>query len=625
MYMLDLQAENVLFGTGGNNPGIEAYGAISGQRRKILSLAQGHGVYAIGTLNGTIAVGTNDGAIYWIMQHELEQTDAGYTVHKVANDAPVLAISFVEAFTIAVTDTSGHCLLRRPRKDVQPKELPTDNRIICALFQLDRRNLAGLAINGGLLIWDWLKNKLVRIVDVPTPPEDLMALIRPVYWPVTGLWVWPGRGGGIVFYSWQRNEMRVVYHHTDNVYVMMVCKKQLVTLGIDGCMKSWCSDTCEPADTFEGPQGIISGTSWQQDGTAMLLLINDAGKAGVYSLTDGRLDLIKSLAGEDYRIAVGPDMKRFKLDVQQHKTKRAEELAIQINEKIARQQWSELENLYDELDKLGYGHVVLALRGQEAGCQNNLAAALKNYKKVIRVIPHEHSGSESSLAKCAELLESVWLLQEACELYRELGDKYLDNKDYTVAVQRLSDHISIIKTGRYVIESDIPLLSLIESAMVLGERFKGRYLIEAMHPVSCGVVLCADEFIKEYAHLCQGKAQMPKAEEMDLRWLTNKNKDEQIVTVIFRNEELDRFNHVELGMKFFSTRLQTVLVPVTMLNADKTTKGESASQEQYNQSIIKELQHIEDDCFKGWLEMVGHTINYTIRRLITRKEAEKFR
>ena len=625
MTMLGSLAENILLCKGGNNPGVEAYGVISGQRRKILSLASGRSVYAIGTSNGTIAAGTNAGDIYWIMQHEPEQTDVGFRVQQVANDAPVLAISFVETSTIAVTDTSGQCLLRRLKKDAPTKELPTGGRIICALFQLDRRHLAGLAINGELLIWDWLRTDLVCVVHAPAPPEDLLALIRPVYWPATGVWVWPSRGGAIVFYSRQRNEMRAVCRHTGEVYAMVVCNEQLLTVGIDGCIRSWCPGAGEPVDPFEGPHGIISATSWQQDETAMLLLIDDSGEAGIYSWTDSGVDLINSLAGEDYRIAVGPDMEIFKLAVQQQKTIRVKELVTQINGKIARRGWSELDDCYKQLNKLGYPHVTLALRGQEARCKNDLAAELKNYNELIGVIPHEHLGSESSLAKCAELLESVWQLPKACGLYRELADRYSGNKGYTEAVQRLSDHINIIRTGRYVIELDIPLLSLIESATVLGERLKGRYLIEAMHPVRCGVVLCADEFIKEYAHLCQGKAQMPTAEEMELRWLSNKNKDERITTVVFRNEDLDRFNHIELGMKFLSTQLQTVLVPVTLLNADKDRKEESTSQEQDNRSIINELRNIEDDCFKGWLEMVGYTINYTIRLLITRKQAERTR
>lgn len=354
----------------------------------------------------------------------------------------------------------------------------------------------------------------------------------------------------------------------------------------------------------------------------MLLLINNEGKAAVYSLTDMGFELIKSLTGQDYRIVVGPDVEKLKIALQQQKKIRAKELATQISEKIIRQQYDELRPYYMELNELGYSPATLALRGQEARSQNDFVTELKVSSQLVGIIPHEHPGSEGSLVRYAELLESAWQLPKACGLYRELADRYLDNKGYTKAFQRLSECINEIKTDRYVIESDIPLLSLIESATVLGERFRGRYLVEAKQSINCRVVLDAGEFVKEYEHLCQGKPQMPGSEAIELQWFS-KNRAEQVTSVVFKNEDLEHFNEIELGIKLFSMRLQTVLVPVIMLNACEEIKG--LSKEQYNLAIIEELRHIGDYRFKGWMEMVGRTINHTICRLITKKQAEMIR
>jgi hypothetical protein len=620
--MLNLRAENILFGTGGGNPGIEAYGIMSGQQRKILSLAPEQSVYELQAYDSSIVAGTNTGAIYCITQKDSGQKESSFEIQEIDNGAPVIAISFIEASTIVVADTYGQCLLRRLTKDIKPEKLDTRGRTVCALFNPDKRHIIGLAAEGGLLFWNRTERSPLQVKNVPALPEHLMAFIKAVYWPASDVWVWPGRKGAIVFYRWKQNEIHVVYYHSDNVYTIMICGERLLTIGIDGCMKSWHPGTCEPSNTFEVPPGIISGTCWCQDSTARLILINEEGKAVICPWTNMGLGLIKPLYGENYRVVLGPDIEGFKLALGQQKIMRAKELAALISEKIEQQQYGELHPYYIELERLGYSVAAMGLKGQEARNRNDYVKEVKIYNDLVNTIPHEHPGSEVSLARFAELLRCVWQLHKAFMLYRELADRYLDNKSYTDAVQNLSVHIDIVKTGKYVIEADIPLLSLVESATMVGERARGRYLIEAMHPVSCGVVLCASEFVKEYEQFCQTKPQVPKAEEIEFYWLTKTNDIEQITLVIFRNEDSSPFNYIELAMKFLSTRVQTVLAPVILLNADRSKQGKSMSEEQYNAAIIYELKHIRDDCYKGYLEIVGHTINHVARRLITKKQAK---
>jgi len=618
--LLGLRAEDILFGRGGDHAGVEAHGAVSGERVKILSLAAGKAVYAMDvSTDGEAAVaGTSAGGVYAITRHE--DGNARYQARQIGNGAPVLSMSFVDSSIVAVADTAGRCILRQSRGNVHVKELPTGGRVICALFRLDRRHLAGLAVTGELLVWDWSKYDLVQLVDVPMPPEDLAALIKPVYWPDADFWVWPGRRGAIVSYNWQRNEIRAVCHHTAKIYAMVICKGQLLTFGRDGCTSVWCVGASEPAGTREAPREVISAASWVEEETAKVLLINDSGEAGIYLWTDSGLALDRLLVGGDYRTVVGPDLERFELAVRQQKMSRARELTGKISETIAIQRWDDsTEAGCEELESLGFRPAVLALRGQAARSENNLVGELNFYDQMASIIPHEQAGSEISLARYAGLLESVWQLEKARALYLELSERYPHSSCYRESIQRLTERISIVKTGRYVIGTDVPIVSLVKSAMLLGEQLAGRYLVKSRDRVSCKAVISADEFVKKYERLCDGNPQMPRARTEDLWWLSE-DKSERVSTVVIGNEDRGNPNHLEVGIKFFDAQLQTVLVPVIMLNTRDHKKN--ISQEQRNQAILKGLQLFEDDCFKGWLEMVEQTINQAVCQLISRAKGQ---
>lgn len=105
----DFRAENIVFGVGGRQPGVQIYNAISDSLETILSLDEGYSVYAIDVSpdGKTIVAGTKTGAIHWLTWQGPEQGDAGFLVEQVSHGRPVVSISFVEASTIAVADTSS--------------------------------------------------------------------------------------------------------------------------------------------------------------------------------------------------------------------------------------------------------------------------------------------------------------------------------------------------------------------------------------------------------------------------------------------------------------------------------------------------------------------------------------
>jgi len=612
----------ILVTSGGDHPAVDIYDPINDHSEQLMSLPDRHSVYAVDVSpdGDSIAVGTRMGQLRWLTPAQQAESGQEWSLQEFNQGAGVLSVCFLDSRNLAVSDTADRCFLWQ-YANIQPKKLPTGNRIICSLFRLDCNNLVGLSSTGELLLWNWSSLDLSQVLNVPAPPV-LYGLVKLIYWPKANSLVWPGQDGNIALFSLDGQGVRTISAHDGDVYAIMLCNDTLMTIGrTDNCLKYWQAGLDELVSEYKAPEGIISATVWDYQHIRMLL-INDFGQAGIFELLEDGPHLVQQLSGQYYRIVIGPEMEKLKVIMQQQETEQAEKIAIHINEQITRQQCSGLETYYDQLDGLGYRHVALSLRVQEARSKNDLVGQLEIYHELANIIDHEHPGSRSSLVRYAELLESVWMLSKACELHEELADRYPENRIYKEAVRMISGYANLIRSDRCVIEPDIPLLSLVESAIVLGERFRGCYLVEAREQVSCKALCDADEFIKKYEQVCLGKPQMPTAERTTLRWLS-KDKNEQITTVVFKDKDSDCFSHIEWGIKFLNAKLQTILVPVIMLNAGR--KNEDTSKEQCNQAALEVLRFIEDERYKGYLEMVGYIIDHTVRRLITEKRAERSR
>jgi len=619
---------NILMGKGGNEPGLDLYGALSGVRETILSLEKRQSIYAVGiSPNGNIiVVGTKTGEIYWLSLEKTNLESYHYSAQHLTSGAPILSLCFVNVSTIAVADTAGRCLLWQFREDTQPTELCTDNRVIYSLFLLDSMHLAGLSLPGTLLIWDLSDRKLVKTLKIPGPPQELMALIKPVYWAVAESWVWPGQHGSIVLYKWKRNEFHTVCAHEDDVYVTLVCNDQLLTIGRDGSLKCWRTAHNAPIKSYETPRGIISGIAWD-DGQIHMVLINDAGEAGIYSWDGDNLSLISRLPGRNYRVAVIPDIEQFKKTLLRQKMTQAGNIADLAKNRIKQRAWDELESLYKQLVEIGFVHVALALRGEEAAIRNDMVAQIIAYNELIQMIPHDRPESRSFLIRYAELLETVWQLKGAERIYAYLSKIEPSDESIKLKAQRLSEYAKIASRGMYVIEADTPLSLLARSSAILNEPFVGRYIVKSLEPpLNCLTHISADELIERYEGIKKTKASLslPQAERMEL-WYLSKEKTEKMTTVIFRSDNPDSVNCLEYGIAFFDAGLQTVMKRITLFNTGNNEDGTSV--EQHNQMLLERLRCIENNCpsNNGWLQMVDRSVTYAIRQIMTKSLATKFR
>ena len=624
--------QNIFLGVGSEKPGLAVYDLNLHLLKRILSLPAGQSVYTIGISDDgkLLAAGTKSGEIHRLTLQPATG-DCSYQTEPLISSvlAPVLSVCFLDEGTFAVSDIAARCLLFRPGQ-TGPEKLPTGKRIICALFRLDGDHLAGLSTCGELLIWNRMESEIIQIVEAPGPPEKLAALVKPVYWSEADRWVWPARSGVIVFYSWSRNEVRAISAHGRNVYAVLPYKDKLLTIGIDGFVKFWQTGTDEPVGSFKGPEQIISAALWASQQSRKLVLINEAGKAGIYSWTDSEVKFVEWLNGDNYRCAVGPDMQKVESALHHQKAMRARELAVQIKEKISRRQMgSELDSCHQQLVQLGYEHVSLALRAEEYRFNNDIVSELRYYNKLVELVPEADERTKSSLLRFAILLETLWQPQKAHAIFRQLAQRYVDNNSYAERMARVSRYISIFEDGKYVVETDVPLPSLVEASTVLKKAFTGRFLVKNIEaPINCNVIISAGELIKKYVEISGIKPQkpLPEAEQIELWWLSNR-KTEQVTTVIFSPDESELFRCLEVGVKFLNAaNLQTVLVPVVIFKADKKTNNK-VSIEQHNQAILAQLQPIinGDPSFNGWLRMVYANVRDAILQLITRILAQKDR
>jgi tetratricopeptide (TPR) repeat protein len=572
-----------------------------------------------------IAAGTKTGAIYWLLAQQGPASADSAHEERPANcpAAPVLALTFLDGRTIAASDTADRCLLWQYGQPEPVGNLPTGQRRICGLFHLACGHVAGLTGSGELLRWDWSRGVIVERLQIPALP-DVCALVRPVYWRAADLWVWPGRDGVIVFYQWQDHKVSVTQAHEGDAYAMAVCNDELLTIGrLDGGLNRWCAGTDEPIGSVDAPKGVISAASWPRKGATAVVLVDDSGRAGAYSWNDGKLDLIEWLPGGGHRIAVSPDLETYQAELRRHEVLQAKELALDIRGKIARRELDELELLYQQLIDLGYAQLALALRAEQARGNNDLIGELKAYTELAGVIPADQPGSQDWLLRYARLLERVWQLRKARAVYERLLRVDPDNRDYADTLQRLSRYVGIADKSGCVVETDIPIATLVKSAMVVEERFTGRYVLNNIGaPISCSVVIAASELIGRYEHITRERPQMPlpSAEQMELWWLS-REQAYQVTTVVFKAEDPDPLSRVELGIKLFNVRLQTVLAPVVMFNA--CDKAEEATPEQHNKAILEELHGIEEHSpAKGWLEAVYRSARQAIRQVMTRALAE---
>lgn len=621
------RTQDVLLGTGSNKPGIERYGTDSDQTERIHSLPDGESVYAVSISpdDRMLAVGTKKGFLHLITHEQEARNKQSYSVQRIIHGAPILSNCFLGPTNLAATDTAGRCLIWDIQDKPQPKKLLTGSGMVCSLFQLHDGSLAGISSEREFHIWNWSQNEIVRTLEIPKLPA-LSALVKPVYWRKAESWVWPGRGGDIVLYSTARDDIRTIRAHAGDVYAVMVSGDELLTIGrTDGCLKRWGANSDKPLGRCEAPHGVISAAIWG-DREFKVLLIKDFGRAAVYSFTDGQLDLIRWLAGQNYRVVFGPDVEKYQSELRQKRSLHISELAAQIKDKIRRRDYGGFDCLHQQLVELGCKDISLELRAEEARSKDDIVVELKSFKELTESIPENENRTKSSRLRYGQLLEKVWQLGTAYNMYERLSEIYPADQGCLANVKRLGEYNKVIECGEYVIEADIPLIFLVESAAVVDKPFIGRYQIGVLgHEKTQGITIAPESLVAKYEQVRQAapKTPLPGSRQKKIWWFSA-GKKKQVDIVIFTNPDSVFLNGLEFGIKFLNGGLQPVLIPVILFNAGE--KSTIVSVKEHNESVFNKLSEIQSkDSSNKWLQVVHKSVSEAIGRLINKGLSERNR
>ena len=605
----------ILLGRGGKSPGIESYDPVEGQLREVASLPVGQSVYAIDASpdRQSFCAGTRSGVLHRFVS---DGPFEGIVSNPIHCGAGLLSVCLLDPRRVATSDVAGRCLIWSGG-DRQPLRLATDNRTICSLRRLGSEEMVGLAVKGGLLVWCWPQRSLVRAIDTPAVPGP-SALVQLAYWPQADALVWPGRDGRLVL--WKRDESKVhtLDAHEGEFYAIAICDERLFTVGReDSRLKCWQAEKFELVADCQAPDGVIHASVWKTH-EYHILLVSDAGRADIYGFDGRQLSYAQSLSGSGYRVAWGPDPEKIHAAFADRQARRAGAIAAEIRDKAHTGEVESLEALHAELVECGYELMSFALRAEAARDKNDIVSELKAYKSIVNLSPDEDEDFKIILLRYAALLDYVWQLGCAREVYQRVLQVYPSDSSFLENIHRLAESIDILESKDFIVQTEIPVDILLQSATVMEKPLTGRYVIKSLEPrgTKCMNVSHAQIVKKCEQNRCARlDVSLPRA--MGERpWLLSKDGAEQITTIAFAAADSSQLAGLQLVFQFLDAHVEKVLVPIMVFDAGSPQSGTDA-QKHNNQALLK-LQQIQNKALcNGWLRVVYRHASQSIRQLIT--------
>ena len=618
------QNETLFLGAGGVYPGVDRFVIDTGKIERLVSFGPGESVYAIavGPDNDQLAVGTKAGTLY-VSEGPTAREDQSCCFKKLIQGAAVLSVLFLDGQRFAVSDAAGRCLIWAMADNEPCGRFKVPHGPVCAVFRINSDQLAGLSVTGELIFWELGAHQIVDILEIPTPPV-LGALVNPLYWKAAGCWVWSAEGGAVVLYHVDQNKITTLYAHSGQIYAIAVCNDELMTLGKnDRRVKCWPIDSHQPSKSFTLHTGVISTAVWGAS-EKKILLINETGLAEMGLWCHDHLEQIQRLNGRDYRIVVEPDRERFASRLRQMKIQKAENLARQIKTCIENHQIEGIDSLHGQLVDLGFKHLSLLLHAWQAQCCDDRTGEIQAYKELRTLLEQKQLSLPDSFMRYGQLLEQLWLIESAANMYRQLLALKPDNPLCRRALERVNGYITAIRDGDYVIESEMAIPTLAEQVASLNEPFVGRFVINKMDaPILCDGTLSADDFIDLYEKLRWEKTQisLPPARKKNLHWFSRDGIDQK-EAILFSDSRPDFGNCLQLALKLIHSEYQTIFVPVILF--ESPVKKAHGSIQSHNQQMLEQLQRTENKIMAGArLKKVYSNVNHVIRQLLTRQLAKR--
>ena len=596
---------NLWLGRGGERPGVGRLTRGATAVIPVLDLPGGHSVYAldVNEQGTTLAAGTRAGAIHRY---------AGEKLLSLPQGAPVLAVCLLADGRLASADTLGRCLLWQPGENPPPPTALThDGECVGSLVALPDGYLWGVAAAGRLLAWDDTC-QLVQSRECPHPAGKL-ALVRLQHWPERPILTYPACAGQFVLCFIEENRIQVVDAHEGDCYAACFIDDELCTIGWgDNRLRTW--DSCgKLRRQWVAPPEIIAAEAGLDD--AEIVLITANGRAGIYEFTADALQEKAALSGQDYRTVRGPSAEGGRVRREERRQARGHELCRQIQERIRTGDQAGEEGLHQELIRLDFAPISLALRAQGARQRQEGLAELRARHALAGILPDHRAEAAQSLDRYAQVLEEHWLLPEAqtiCE--RAHG---LDHHQPAPSTWLVQSALAMRGDG-WIAKAEPLLANLVTAAEVVSKPFQGRWVWDSFNPIPFPAgTLAANDLLHKYEQVRQedGRAGLPAARLQSVTWLS-RELPRPMETLLLAGTRSQLTEYVELAIQVLQDGLQTILAPYLIFNAHLGTAAECPGD--HNQQVTTYQSRLEHrESIGPWLKEVQRTLIYVLRRLRT--------
>jgi WD40 repeat protein len=612
-------------GAGGNNPRVEIFRAGSPKSIKLIELPPHHSAYAMDLQweKGLLAIGTKGGLIYVLDGTQNQNLGEADQIHKMVQGAPVLSVCWINKDILAVSDTAGRCFLWYMNTEMPPQHLESVKGVICCLLIFEDGILAGLSTKGTLHFWHPVKGQLIRTIDVPIPPP-ISALVQMVYWPSEGTLVFPAQKGCLTVFNISTESIETIEAHKGDVYAISVWEKGLMAAGMmDGRLKIWSTGTQQPDGEFQVPTGVISMAATGVD-PCQVLLVESEGTVGVFAFEQNRLQPVKRLAGKGYRVVCGLSFGRIKIYYDQQRKEKACQLKNEILMKIGREPDEVIENYHSKLKDLGFEHISLALRAEQADAKEDIVESIRIRSSLVNMLPQDDPNSFSSMEKYASLLEKAGHIPEAYAIYQHILG--IDpNYPLNTQIDLLKGIVDLLYDKlKWVIDPDITINQIIQSSTIIGKKFAGRYLFKKLKPVQCGQAIISSGLIAkkyEQIRLESGNKNLPQVVNEQIWWIS-RTKFEQAKLLTFSSNSNNSLKGLQFAIEVINNGMGIMVIPAILFDWRDTQLNGIIEKE--NETASKQLAHIlKSASSRPYIAATHKMINQALRRLLTENTSRK--
>ena len=590
-----------------------------------MNLPQGHSGYAIDIEpeHGKIAVGTKGGLLFVIDQDWRKKLDEPFLYQKLVQGAPVLSVCWVKTSLLAVSDTAGRTLLWNTEQNGRaPDSLQVLTGNTCSLFNLNDGCLVGLTSKGILQFWDLSGGKLVQTININAPPP-ISALVRMEYWPDLHALACPNAGGELTLVNPEDGSIRTFLAHVGAFYAIAGHANNLLTVGmVDGRLKIWAPDSEKPVLNLGVQKNVISA-GVNEMAQMKIVLVESNGKVSIYTLTEKRLRQFNTFPDQNYRVTVGPSFKNLQSIYMLQRSAEIKRLSVEIQEKAGRVSGDNLEELHTRLNNLGYKHISLALRCDQAEKDGKTVEAIRFCRELLEMLPDNDPNTCPSLEKYARLLEKAWHIHEAdrtCQHIQRIDPCYV----FSVQIDQIAGMAELLRDNCCIIEPDVSIDLIIESASVIGKKFYGCYVLNKLPPENCDCAKIDSKTILEKYELVRRESRqnaLPPATRQTVHWLARTG-TEQIDLLMFDNIPANGVKGLRFAVQILRGHLNTAIIPIVLFDWQLTETETSFDEE--NANAVKALNNIRNKSLSNpYLSTIHSALRLALRRLIAQNSRKQ--